>query len=247
MNWANAQIIKTATWSEPQLSKNNPAVGETIEILYNVTIIEGWYLYSSDFDPDLGPIVTTFEYEGSDGVEILGKIIPVNPKKTYDDLFGGDYTYFEPKGQFKQKIKITKENPTIKVKIEFQTCQHEGSCISDKQLFTFPIKTGAKKVETTKIVETNEYKNNSTTEPINEKIEVKDKDSTTAITIEKETTETDPKDDILNQFESIKNDIAKGKDGFNYVLVNEKWYKVPQENSAAFYKKYLMLGGNHEN
>jgi Thiol:disulfide interchange protein DsbD, N-terminal len=46
-----------------------------------------------------------------------------------------------------------------------------------------------------------------------------------------------------SEFESVNGDEAKGKDGADYVKVNEKWYKVPDGNSLAFYKKYLMMGG----
>jgi hypothetical protein len=50
--------------------------------------------------------------------------------------------------------------------------------------------------------------------------------------------------DELN-FEFINGDEAKGKDGSDYVLVNGSWYKVPNGNSIKFYKKYLALGGSH--
>lgn len=39
----------------------------------------------------------------------------------------------------------------------------------------------------------------------------------------------------------IKNDEAKDKEGNSFVKVNNKWHKVPEGNSTAFYKKYLLI------
>lgn len=45
---------------------------------------------------------------------------------------------------------------------------------------------------------------------------------------------------------TIKGDEASDKDGNKYVLHNEKWVKVPEGNSIAFFKEYLKLGGSYE-
>lgn len=44
----------------------------------------------------------------------------------------------------------------------------------------------------------------------------------------------------------INGDIATDKDGNTYVEYEGEWVKVPEGNSPKFYKKYLSLGGNHE-
>lgn len=51
---------------------------------------------------------------------------------------------------------------------------------------------------------------------------------------------------IEDSFVSINDDEAIDKNGANYVKVNGEWYKVPEGNSLSFYKKYLLLGGDHE-
>lgn len=45
---------------------------------------------------------------------------------------------------------------------------------------------------------------------------------------------------------SIEDGFAKDENDNDYVEFNGKWFIVPEGNSAAFYKKYLMLGGKHE-
>ncbi len=270
---AVGQIKKPAKWSEAKLSKSNPEIGETIEVTFNVTIDEGWYLYSSDFDPDLGPIVTTFDYEGTTGIEIVGKVKPINPKKAFDDLWGGEYTYFEPTGQFKQKIKITAKDPVLAIKVEFQTCQHEGSCISDKKKYSINIKTKEKKAapvdnttksNTEKTAVKNPTKNPSdvskTTDKVeptsndvvnetaNSNMESSDTNDTTSSNVENSemssNTTHSSGDKGMNLLASSKGDFGKGKDGADYVRVAMQWHKVPKNNSPKFYQKYLMITGN---
>ena len=48
-----AQKITPAKWSWT-LEPANPKVGQTAEIIFKVKIDKGWYLYSSDFDKELG-------------------------------------------------------------------------------------------------------------------------------------------------------------------------------------------------
>ncbi len=124
-----AQILKPISW-EVNLSNSSPKVGEEIEIRFNAKIDKDWYLYSSDFDPELGPMVTEFEFEKNDTYELIGEIQPVNAKKKYDSLWEGEYTYFKEKGLFIQKIKILKEEFTITGTYLYQVCSDvDGKCI----------------------------------------------------------------------------------------------------------------------
>ncbi len=65
------------------LSGNQKQVkaGETAELVFTAAIQKDWYLYSTDFDPDLGPLVTTFTFKLNETYQLIGKIKPVNPKK----------------------------------------------------------------------------------------------------------------------------------------------------------------------
>ncbi len=61
------------------------------------------------------------------------------------------------------------------------------------------------------------------------------------------TTSTEEKAAVSDdQFSEVNGDEAKGKDGSMYVQFNGEWVKVPEGNSVKFYKKYLELGGKHE-
>lgn len=137
-----AQLLKPVKWSQAT-SAQEVAVGQEIDLIFKASIDKGWYLYSSDFDPDLGPIVTSFTFTPDpQSYELVGGIRPVKPKKKYDDLFGGDVTYFKGTGTFRQTVRILKPNPTINALMEGQTCSDEtGQCIQLEEEFVFEIKT----------------------------------------------------------------------------------------------------------
>ncbi|RIJ43244.1 disulfide bond formation protein DsbD [Pontibacter oryzae] len=132
-----AQVLKPATWSH-EYSKKQVAVGEEIDLVFNVKIDKNWYLYSSDFDPDLGPMVTEFKFQKNPSYELVGKIVPVKPKKKYDDLWEGEYTYFVGTAQFRQKIRVLKPELLVKGTYEYQVCTDvDGRCIPFDDEFTF--------------------------------------------------------------------------------------------------------------
>ena len=125
----NAQILRPVEW-DISSSKQDVHIGDQIDIIFKATIDKDWYLYSSDFDPDLGPMVTEFNFEPNDGYKLVGSIRPIHPKKKYDDLWGGEYTYFKGQGEFRQTIKITGKTPIIKGDYSYQTCSDiDGKCI----------------------------------------------------------------------------------------------------------------------
>ncbi|MBC5993763.1 protein-disulfide reductase DsbD family protein [Pontibacter cellulosilyticus] len=134
---AQAQVLKPVTWSY-DVSKKQAAVGEEVELIFNVRIDKDWYLYSSDFDPDLGPMVTEFKFQKHPSYELIGKIVPVKPKKKYDELWEGEYTYFVGTAQFRQKIRVLKPELLVKGSYEYQVCTDvDGRCIPFDDTFTF--------------------------------------------------------------------------------------------------------------
>ncbi|GAA4408647.1 thioredoxin family protein [Nibrella viscosa] len=131
-----AQILKPTTWS---YSTTQPTVkvGDVIELRFTATIDDNWYLYSSDIDPNLGPIPTTFAFKPNDTYQLVGGIKPVGAKKKFDEIWQGDITYFTHKGLFTQKVKILKANPIISGSIDYQTCTlKDGQCVPGNHDFS---------------------------------------------------------------------------------------------------------------
>ncbi len=133
-----AQILQPALW-KVETSKSEVAIGDEVDIIFRATIDPRWYLYSSDFDPDLGPMVTTFTFTPNDTYELVGGVHAIHPKKKYDEIFKGDVTYFKGTGEFRQTVKILKTDPRISGSYSYQVCSDvDGKCIPFDESFTVP-------------------------------------------------------------------------------------------------------------
>jgi len=118
---------------EPSVLKKNPEwkitpdkkevkTGDEVEITFTSEIEKNWYMYSNDFDPNLGPIAASITFTKHPSFSLVGKLKSVGAKKHYEDIWKGDVSIFTGKAVFKQKIKILTANPVIKGSMEFQEC-----------------------------------------------------------------------------------------------------------------------------
>ena len=124
-----AQVIDPPNW-EVTSNIENPKAGDTLVLTFRAEIPKDWYLYSSDFDPDLGPMITEIKFEDSNDYQVIGDLIPINPKEKYDELWEGNYTYFTGKAEFQQRIKVLESDPEIKALAIYQICSDvSGQCI----------------------------------------------------------------------------------------------------------------------
>jgi len=151
---SHGQVLHPATWAYAS-SASIVNVGDKVDLIFTAKIDSDWYLYSSDFDPDLGPMVTTFTFEENDSYELVAGIRAINPKKKYDEIFEGDYTYFRNKGEFRQTIKVLKKELNISGIYSYQVCTDvDGLCIPFEDEFSsssFGINvTGGEEIETVK-------------------------------------------------------------------------------------------------
>ncbi len=126
----SAQTVNPAKWSW-ELVPKNPQVGDFAEVVFKVKIEDDWYLYSSDFDPELGPVVTTVNFGKDPSFSLEGGLKAIKPSSKYDDeIWGGTYTYFKHEGHFRQKIKILTKDLTIKGSFDSQSCSNvTGLCV----------------------------------------------------------------------------------------------------------------------
>lgn len=139
--WAStaleAQILQPAIWAY-QATKTSVVPGDTVDLVFKATIDPNWYLYSSDFDPELGPMVTEFTFAPHDSYELLGGIKPVGAKRKYDELWEGEYTYFTGKAEFRQTVLIQSKPVTIQGSYAYQVCTDvDGRCIPGEGEFAF--------------------------------------------------------------------------------------------------------------
>ncbi|MCF8255054.1 MAG: thioredoxin family protein [Bacteroidia bacterium] len=124
-----AQLQQKPVW-ELKTSKSEVAVGDELELIFISKIQKDWYMYANDFSEDVGPTVAFFDFKKDPSYQLIGKVKPVGNHKHFDEVFGGEVSTFEGKAEFRQKVKILRQNPQIKVSIEFQECSTvTGMCV----------------------------------------------------------------------------------------------------------------------
>lgn len=132
---AFAQFKVTTSWAFDASSKE-VKVGDEIDLIFKVKVINDWYIYSSDLAEDVGPVPTTVTFEANSSFEVIGDLIPVKPKKKYDDIWEADVTYFVKSGEFRQRVKILSKDLSIIGTLDFQTCTDvDGQCIPGEEDF----------------------------------------------------------------------------------------------------------------
>ncbi|TAD96558.1 MAG: DUF255 domain-containing protein [Bacteroidetes bacterium] len=136
-HFAYSQVLKPISWTS-ETSKSEIKQGQTIDLIFKAKLQESWYLYSTDFDPDLGPTVTVFTFKNNNSYQKVGKIKPINSKKKYDETWQGDITYFTKTAEFRQTIKVLSTDLKIEVSAEYQVCSEiDGKCVLLDESFVF--------------------------------------------------------------------------------------------------------------
>lgn len=157
-----AQLSNPVQW-QVSLDKAEVAAGGELTVIVKASVEQGWYLYSSDFDANLGPILTTIAFEKGNA-KAVGALVAVNPKKKFDDTWGGEIKYFLKSGEFRQKITVPAGISTIKGTVEGQACtDRDGRCVPVSHDFSLPVKVAEAKSSATPVAE--QTTATTTTEP----------------------------------------------------------------------------------
>ena len=133
----SAQILHPATWSTT-VSANQAKVGDELTLIFNADIDKDWYLYSTEFVCEDGPIKTTFTFKSNAGFKLIGKIEPIGTIDKHDDIFECDLKIFKKHGEFRQKIKVLSTDLKIEGEYDYQVCTDiTGKCIPFTEDFSF--------------------------------------------------------------------------------------------------------------
>ncbi|MCI0751162.1 MAG: thioredoxin family protein [Flammeovirgaceae bacterium] len=125
----NAQILQPAKWSA-SASASNVKLGDELEIIFNVKIDPTWYLYSTEFPCEDGPLKTEFIFKEDPSYQLVGKVVPINPVDKYDEIFECDVKVFKKTAEFRQRIKVLSKDLTIAGEYNYQVCTEvDGKCI----------------------------------------------------------------------------------------------------------------------
>lgn len=133
--YASAQIIAPPQWSTSIIEKTD---GQAI-LEFKADIPAGWYIYATDFDPDLGPLLTTLNLNPSGEYELKGDLKAIDSKTKYDDIWEGDIKYFLKTGLFQQEIVLKAPKGNISGTLEYQMCSDlTGQCVNFEEDISLP-------------------------------------------------------------------------------------------------------------
>ncbi len=133
----STQILHPANWST-SASSNDVKVGDELTLIFKADIDKDWYLYSSEFDCEDGPIKTTFTFKSHPSFKLVGKIEPIDALDKHDAIFDCDLKIFKKHGEFRQKVKVLSSNLKIKGEYDYQVCTDiTGKCIPFTEDFSF--------------------------------------------------------------------------------------------------------------
>lgn len=97
-----AQVQKVHEW-QITANKYNPAPGEEIVLTFSADVRQDWYMYSSGFNADLGPMLAYFRFDASDHFKLSGELKPIDTKEEYNALWEGKRSCLTDKAVFNQK------------------------------------------------------------------------------------------------------------------------------------------------
>jgi len=140
LSCSQAQVLQPAKWSY-STSVTEANVGDEVELIFKAAIDKNWYLYSSEFPCEDGPIKTAFNFVPHSSYQLVGGIMPVKPIDKYDEIFECDVKIFKQTGEFRQKIKILAAPLKLTGESDYQVCSDlTGQCISSADDFSFDVK-----------------------------------------------------------------------------------------------------------
>ena len=226
-SFLQAQILDPVDWS----FSSRHIQGDEFEIVFTATLDDGWYVYTQYLDGEDGPIPTSFNYDGTEHFDMLGKNEERSDyrKEGHDALFDMQIVKFAKKVDFVQKVKIRDYNKPVKGYLEYMTCD-DGRCLPPEEIdFSFVLQSAGSKKET---------KSDKSDTGANQKQEI---DDTPAIAVanvdnsEEETAGTETEETSGGQFfDPVKWEMALVEKGDNnYQLtatarIDKGWYVYSQ-------------------
>lgn len=118
-----AQILTPVRWSyaAKKISKTEAV------LLIKATIDNGWHIYSTQ-QKDGGPVKTVINFTPAKNYAIYGALAEPKPVTKFEQTFKMNVSYFEKSVIFQQKIKLKKDDTSIKGTLEYMVC-NDKQCL----------------------------------------------------------------------------------------------------------------------
>lgn len=109
------------------------------DLVFTAHIQDGWYIYSQYLDSDDGPVRTSFNFEKSQAVEMVGENLEAGKRhEGFDELFYMNIVKFSGEPTFTQRVKV-KSPATLTGYLEFMTCDNEKCLPPTEVQFRFDL------------------------------------------------------------------------------------------------------------
>ncbi|MGL5891898.1 MAG: cytochrome c biogenesis protein CcdA, partial [Bacteroidia bacterium] len=119
----SAQILNPVKWNASVVKTGDG----TAELVVKATIDKTWHLYTQN--PGDGPLPTAFTFTKSADYQLVGSVLEGKSIKKFEEMFGGEISYYELSATFRQKIKVLNPKPfTINGSVEGMACD-DGRCV----------------------------------------------------------------------------------------------------------------------
>jgi len=113
------------TWSF--LAK--PLEGGVVSVECTATVQEGWHIYATRLENDLGPVPTTIRLLPSGSYSLVGELDEPKAEEVFDPNFEMLVRYHSGAPRFVQHVRPSgKGEPTIKGEVEFMVC-NDVTCL----------------------------------------------------------------------------------------------------------------------
>lgn len=118
-----------------------PAADGVVAVELAATVDEGWHIYATRLENDLGPIPTTIRFETNDALAIIGELREPKPEEVFDPNFEMQVRYHSGTPVFVQQFKNTGAATVVKGEVEFMVC-NDKTCLPP-EVVKFEIPVGA--------------------------------------------------------------------------------------------------------
>lgn len=144
LSLVRAEETKALHWRfelKPSAGADNSA-----ELILTADIEEHSLVYSSDFKADIGPQPTSVDLTAGEGIEAVGPLVSVQPKRKKDKTWDIELGYFETRAEFRQKVKLLRKDYAARGTIAGQLCNEaDGTCTLFTQSFVITAENTASK------------------------------------------------------------------------------------------------------
>ena len=124
---AHAQERELLDWSWTAEPLKSAGPQRTYRLNFQAAIVDGFIIYGSDFDAELGPKPTRLRFDQPVSAE--GPLLSVGTQRRTDKVFKTEYTYFDGKAQLAQTIVVPVGTSRLTGTIQGQTCDEaDGTC-----------------------------------------------------------------------------------------------------------------------